>query len=173
MKFFINDVKTDPASITFVNKLPAELTEAELVELSRLYYAFELRMAEFEKEQGRIRILNTEEEIISDFKAIKEEKNPADRFVLVQAGSTIVGYACWIKSSWFENAAIIENIFLSEEYRGRGIGKQLVEFTVAAIREAYPGVIISIGVISSNTKAKSLYNYLGFSQLVHESYLLK
>ena len=173
MKFVINAAPMRDVPITFVSKVPADLTEEELVELGRLYYAFELRMAEFEKEQGRTRILNTEEEIISDFKAIKEEKNPPDRFVLVKDGTTTIGYACWVKSSWFENMAIIENIFLSAAYRGKGFGKQLVEFTIATIREAYPGAMISIGVISSNTKARSLYNYLGFSQLVHESYLLK
>lgn len=173
MKFFINDVKTDPASVTFANKLPAELTEAELVELSRLYYAFELKMAEFEKAQGRTRILDTEEEMISSFKAIKEEENPKDHFILVKDGNTTIGFACWMKSSWFENMGIIENLFLSETYRGQGIGKQLVESAIAAIREAYPGAMISIGVISANIKAKSLYKHLGFSQLVHESYLLK
>jgi len=61
-----------------------------------------------------------------------------------------------------DKIAIIESLFVIDEYRKQGIGKKLLEFANSEAKERECGVMF-INVLIENVKAKKLYKELGFN----------
>ncbi len=76
----------------------------------------------------------------------------------------IQGYAMTAKSFSTEFGKLciwLEDIYIKEEYRGRGIGKFFIEY----IKEKYPNAIFRLEVEAENKRAVSLYKKCGFEFL--------
>lgn len=61
-----------------------------------------------------------------------------------------------------DKIAIIESLFVIDEYRNQGVGKKLLEFANKEAKERECGVMF-INVLIDNIKAKKLYKALGFN----------
>ena len=81
-----------------------------------------------------------------------------------EENQVIIGYAMLAKSfsTEFGRPCIwIEDIYLKENYRGRGIGSQFFKF----IEERYPGVIFRLEAEEDNKIAINVYKKAGFDVL--------
>jgi GNAT superfamily N-acetyltransferase len=91
---------------------------------------------------------------------------------LVLDGETPVGYAvlCFGYSlEWLGRDAFVDELFLREDYRGRGWGRTTMVFLEDAARKL--GVkTLHLGVVEGNHRALRLYETIGFRQ--HQSTFL-
>ncbi len=79
-------------------------------------------------------------------------------------GGTIAGYAMVAKSFSTEfgcPCAWVEDIYIREEYRGRGIAKAFFEM----MDEKFKGYVIRLEVEHENERAVSVYKASGFTEL--------
>jgi ribosomal protein S18 acetylase RimI-like enzyme len=91
---------------------------------------------------------------------------------LILDGSPPVGYIvlCFGYSlEWLGRDAFVDELYLREEYRGRGWGREAMTFVEDAARER--GVrVLHLGVVKGNERAFQLYWKLGFRE--HDSKFL-
>jgi len=86
----------------------------------------------------------------------------AEGFVFV-VEDKIIGYGITTRSysTEFGGECIwIEDIFIEEEYRGRGVGSEFIRY----VKELYPDKIFRLEV-ETNSKALNFYKRLGFKEL--------
>jgi ribosomal-protein-alanine N-acetyltransferase len=92
---------------------------------------------------------------------LHELKVPFSRTTLIRAGNgtrTTLGYVCrWLVG----DEAQILNLAVHPDHRGRGMGRQLVEFVIAEAEAAGIGTV-TLEVGRENEAARSLYRRLGF-----------
>ncbi|MBR3050254.1 MAG: GNAT family N-acetyltransferase [Selenomonadaceae bacterium] len=94
-------------------------------------------------------------------------------FVFVD-GEKIIGYGIIAKSysTEFGGECIwLEDIFIAEEYRGRGVGTKFISY----VKKLFPDKILRLETETDNDKALNLYKRLGFEplpymELVHVAY---
>lgn len=87
----------------------------------------------------------------------------ADGFIFID-GEKIIGYGITAQSYSTEfgrECVWIEDIYIAEEYRGRGIGSQFINF----VKEHYPDKVLRLEASRGNDKALSFYKNLGFKEL--------
>lgn len=107
---------------------------------------------------------NGSAEIFSnDIEACVSE-NPYAEGYIIENETAIQGYAMIAKSysTEFGKPCIwIEDLYLKEEYRGLGIGKQFFDF----IFQKYPGHLFRLEAEEENNRAIALYKKCGFDIL--------
>lgn len=119
------------------------------------------------KEQTYIRLqgeeLTMDEEIryIDDFiRRIKEKK--AVKFLAFNE-KELVGVADVYLKDKIENHIGVFGITIKKEWRGKGIGRKLMEQTLKEAAESIGGLkIIELGVFANNPVAKKMYEKMGF-----------
>ncbi len=85
---------------------------------------------------------------------------------LILDGQTAAGYIviCFGYSlEWLGRDAFIDELYLREEYRGRGWGRKAVEFAEEAAR-ALEVTTLHLEVVEQNTGALEVYRKLGFKE---------
>ncbi len=86
------------------------------------------------------------------------ERNVAARYLVAETDGKIIGYAgAWI----ILDESHITNIAVSEEYRGRGIGRQLTQALLQYLSNLGASYA-TLEVRVSNERAQNLYKSLGF-----------
>ena len=113
-------------------------------------------LAEFEREPDQVTI--TEEELARDGFG----KNPRFRAFIAEWDGHPAGYALIFEyySSWSGRGLFLEDLFVREAYRGRGIGKALLAAVARiAVEERCYG--IHWEVLDWNEKAIEFYRQLG------------
>ena len=107
---------------------------------------------------------NGSEEIFkADFDACVSDSPYLEGYVF-EKDKTIIGYGMLAKSfsTEFGRECIwIEDLFVSESYRGLGIGSDFFRF----IEEKYSGSIFRLEVEEENMRARSVYEKNGFDYL--------
>ncbi|MGD0761445.1 MAG: GNAT family N-acetyltransferase [Candidatus Sulfotelmatobacter sp.] len=109
-------------------------------------------------------------ERLLEFATIREEElardgfgeNPRFRALLAEWDGEAAGYAVFFGyfSTWAGRALYLEDLFVREKYRGRGIGKELLGAVArAAVEDGCYG--IHWEVLDWNQKAIELYKALG------------
>ena len=91
-------------------------------------------------------------------------KNHHIRIWIIEIDGEVAGYMAVAIGFTIEaggNDGFLDELFLKEEFRGRGIGRQAVEFAIAACPSL--GIRrLSLEVERPNTRAKRLYEDVGF-----------
>ena len=136
-----------------MNIRPMTVEDKEsVIEMMRTFYASEAVLT------------NGSEEIFrNDVEACVSDNPYLEGFILEEQG-VIAGYAMLAKSfsTEFGKPCIwIEDLYLKEPYRGRGLGGQLLRF----IQEKYPHCLHRLEVEEENTRAVRAYEKCGFSVL--------
>ena len=92
-------------------------------------------------------------------------------FVFVEENK-IIGYGMLAKSfsTEFGGECIwIEDIYLEENFRGRGIGTNFIQH----VKKIYPEKILRLEAEKENSKAVNLYKSLGFEELPYLELVLR
>jgi ribosomal protein S18 acetylase RimI-like enzyme len=138
---------------------PASDSDAdELVELMREFYAFEHIAFDERAARGALR------QILSDGKLGVVH--------LIRVGTEAAGYLVitfGFSLEFHGRDAFIDELFLRESFRGRGLGRASVEFAAEVCR-AKGIAALHLEVERANTRAQALYRQSGFRD--HDRYLL-
>ena len=87
----------------------------------------------------------------------------AQGFVMTQDGA-LAGYCMIAKSFSTEfgrRCVWIEDLYLRPEYRGRGLGSQMLQYLI----RKYPGAILRLEAERGNARALEVYRKNGFDEL--------
>ena len=129
-----------------------KMTEAdrpEIMEMMRVFYASEAVLT------------NGSDEIFSaDIDECVGESPYAEGYVFESLGE-IVGYSMLAKSystEYGKRCIWIEDIYLKEEYRGKGVGSRFFSF----LDESYPDVLFRLEAEEENERAIHVYKKSGF-----------
>ena len=129
-----------------------EKDRASVLEMMRVFYASPAVLS------------NGSEEIFrADFENCVGDSPYAEGFIVEDAGE-ILGYAMVAKSysTEFGKPCIwIEDLYLKESYRGKGLGSQVLQF----IFDEFPGSIFRLEVEEENARAIAAYRKNGFDVL--------
>ncbi len=129
-----------------------EKDSASVLEMMRVFYASPAVLS------------NGSEEIFrADFENCVGNSPYAEGFIVEDAGE-ILGYAMVAKSysTEFGKPCIwIEDLYLKEPYRGKGLGSQVLQF----IFDQFPGSIFRLEVEEENARAIAAYQENGFDVL--------
>lgn len=88
----------------------------------------------------------------------KEIYNKFARYVVCKEDNKVIGFAgAWLIASEGQ----ITNVAVHPEYRGKGIGKKLMESLIYSLKQEDCNAI-TLEVRESNTVAKNLYKNFGF-----------
>jgi GNAT superfamily N-acetyltransferase len=94
------------------------------------------------------------------------------RVWLIQAGAETIGYVALTLDYSLEyrgRGAFIDELFVEEPYRGRGVGTQAIRFAEEACR-ALGLHTLHLEVERQNVRAHNLYRKMGFEE--HDRYLM-
>ena len=126
--------------------------KAEDMEMMRVFYSSEAVLT------------NGSEEIFSaDIDECVGDSPYAEGYVFEVSGE-IVGYSMLAKSystEYGKRCIWIEDIYLKEEYRGRGFGSEFFSF----LDESYPDVLFRLEAEEENERAIHVYKKSGFEVL--------
>ena len=103
-----------------------------------------------------------EQEIVSKFKHYFE----LDEVQIVMVDGADVG---WLQISETEHAINLDQVYLLEDFRARGIGSQLIQNLLATAESEKKPVLLSV---VRNNVAVTLYQRLGFRITEEEGYKL-
>ena len=124
----------------------------EVLEMMRVFYASPAVLS------------NGSEEIFrADVEACISDSPYLEGYIFAEAGAT-QGYGMVAKSfsTEFGKPCIwIEDLYVKDEYRSRGIGTAFLEF----IRQVYPNALHRLEVEAENEKALRVYEKCGFTEL--------
>lgn len=143
-----------------VFSLASDSDTAELVELMREFYAFE--HIAFDEEGARSAL----RQILS------EGRFGVVHLIRVDAEEAAAGYLVLTFGFSLEfhgRDAFIDELYLRENFRGRGIGRACIEFAAEVCR-AKGIAALHLEVERANTRAQALYRREGFRD--HDRYLL-
>ena len=126
-----------------------ESDRGQIMEMMRVFYASEAVLT------------NGSGEIFSaDIDECVSESPYAEGYVFEVSGETI-GYAMLAKSystEYGKRCIWIEDIYLKEEYRGKGFGSKFFRF----LEESYPDVLFRLEAEEENERAIHVYKNSGF-----------
>ena len=90
----------------------------------------------------------------------------ADYVVLARAGRQIIGltYADQGEYEYMDSATYIEYCVVLDTYRGRGIGKAMMDTLLDGCRENGVKTVV-LHVNAENEKARALYNKAGYNTI--------
>ena len=91
-------------------------------------------------------------------------ENPFGEGFILEENGNIQGYAMIAKSystEFGKNCIWVEDLYLKEEFRGKGLGKQFFDF----IDRQYTDCIFRLEVEKENLPAVRLYTKCGFTEL--------
>ncbi len=87
---------------------------------------------------------------------------PAGQVVLLALEhDDIVGFSCTIGNENQQWGSMLDNLHVSGDYKGRGIGESLVRETARRLNAGYPGLGMYLWVLEANQGARRFYHRLG------------
>lgn len=98
-------------------------------------------------------------------KILKDIQEKKAVVLIVEIDNEIVGNSGLTLKGRAENHVADFGISIAKNYRGQGLGKQLLTSVIAESKKRLPGLeIISLGVFASNDIARKMYTKFGFKQ---------
>ena len=78
----------------------------------------------------------------------------------------VFGYRQFAKGKIYkQNILILEALFVETEFRGKGVGKMLVNSFENWAKEKYEDFVIEITYINANKNAQKFYESMGYSSV--------
>lgn len=132
-----------------LNTIIRTATENDFEEIINLFSEF----AAFEKQPDKM---------VNTLEKMKTESAFFHCFVAVTHEGTIVGYATYFFAyfTWVGKSLYMDDLYVKPEFRGRGIGTQLIKAVIAYAKEAKCAKV-RWQVSHWNTPAIEFYNSLG------------
>jgi ribosomal protein S18 acetylase RimI-like enzyme len=88
--------------------------------------------------------------------------SPADQFVLLALEhDDVIGFSCMIGNENQQWGSMLDNLHVSGNHKGRGIGQRLVRETALRLNAVYPGLGMYLWVLEANQGARRFYHKLG------------
>lgn len=115
----------------------------ELLDLIKLFYS------EIIKQYNKINV-----------KYLIESNDIEHNYYIAIENNIVVGYINYCFDDEYDNTIMINQLFVLEEYRNKGIATLLLKRLFNRFEEYN----FCLGVVSSNDSAKRLYNKLGFTK---------
>lgn len=94
------------------------------------------KLAELIQEFARFE--NHPEAMVNSVERMKQERNYFSCFVAENEENDITGYAAWFYSyyTWSGKSLYIDDLYVKEEFRGRGIGRKLLQQVIDFARKS-------------------------------------
>lgn len=80
--------------------------------------------------------------------------------LLIEEVGLLCGFICAFGNHDFDKGSIIESLHIDENYRGRGIGRQLIQEMAAWFEQYFPNSGVYLEVMADNKQAIEFYDYL-------------
>ncbi|MGL5108528.1 MAG: GNAT family N-acetyltransferase [Vibrio ordalii] len=80
--------------------------------------------------------------------------------LLIEEGGLLCGFICAFGNHDFDKGSIIESLHIDENYRGRGIGRKLIQEMAAWFEQYFPNSGVYLEVMADNKQAIEFYDYL-------------
>jgi GNAT superfamily N-acetyltransferase len=98
-------------------------------------------------------------------------QNPGYGVAVCELNSYITGWVAYSKSDLFVSNTIrfhIEGLVITKEYRGKGIGKKLMEFVEEIARQNSPAIVdLTSGLRRAKDGSHEFYKSLGYTNEGH------
>lgn len=113
-------------------------------------------------------LINPNYKVLNFFKNKLTNENIA--IYIAKDKEKIIGFIIGIKrydksTSFNKNIILIEDLFVSEEYRNKKIGTNLIQHIENWANKTFGECVFEINVIIDNVAATSLYKKLGFKEI--------
>ena len=141
------------------------MEDYRIIRAEEKYCPGHTRTLSFVAHEGRYLSTNkgfTEEEILNFYHFCKAKDFP--QFFVIDEGGEVVGWCDIVPREGYPATIGFIGVGLMPDYRGRGIGGELMEVTMAAAKEAGFREI-RLDCRSSNERAIKLYKKLGFRRI--------
>ncbi|WP_070966553.1 GNAT family N-acetyltransferase [Vibrio sonorensis] len=95
--------------------------------------------------------------------------NPAfnQHVLLAEEGGLLMGFICGFGNHDIDKGSIIESLHVDKAYRGRGIGKRLLNEMASWMNHYFPDQGVYLEVLQENKQAHEFYDHFGGENL-HE-----
>ena len=149
--------------VTLLNKTGSELSKEELYQTKSMEYALIQYQASLHRELGLNIIIIPFDEFVNN-----SIWNNDFNISFVILNKTYIGICYWCYDSPEEDmeSCKIYGIYIKPEHQHKGYGKLLLTHVLKQMQIKYPNVPASLGVMSNNTSALSLYKRFGFDTTV-------
>ncbi len=81
--------------------------------------------------------------------------------ILAEANNTLLGFVCIFRNQDTEFGSLIDNLHVKPDFKGKGIGKKLLNKASDLIFEKYKTKLMHLWVFEANTSAIGFYKKLG------------
>ncbi|NJB87160.1 ribosomal protein S18 acetylase RimI-like enzyme [Lewinella marina] len=89
------------------------------------------------------------------------EENPNMQVFLAESGVNLVGFCCLFLDHDSKDGTLLDNLHVHIDYRGRGVGKQLMHWAAKTTMAHDPAGKLYLWVLQQNTAAAAVYRKLG------------
>lgn len=90
----------------------------------------------------------------------------ANQLVLVaEHNNNLVGFICCFGENHNDYGSIIDNLHVSADCKGQGIGKRLIKTAITWLLNNYPNAPLYLEVLECNPKAIGFYQSIGAKEL--------
>ncbi len=122
--------------------------------------------------QGILNQEYLENEALSDRLVIWQTRltNPPfnQHILLMEEQGKLVGFICAFGNHDFDRGSIIESLHIDPDYRGRGLGKDLIREMAKWIEHYFPDNGVYLEVLAQNRQSVDFYDHIGGEHQVEQ-----
>ena len=87
--------------------------------------------------------------------------NPKQYVIMAKEGDVLCGFACVYLEWDLDHGALLDNLHVWDKYKGRGIGRQLMQKAAQWVAEKAPDSQMYLWVLETNIAARRFYEKVG------------